>query len=111
MIIFLEGLNVERRNNIAGLLDKDFNVFAIGLIYNRIQKEKFDNTTFNYEATVENLIDMDNITFYLKDKEDLELDNYFDDLILPKSIINVGEKTDEEITKEILDYVSTRLEN
>lgn len=111
MIVFLEGLSLSRRNLIGDVLSKAYDVFTIGIVHNRIQKEKYDNITFDYQSTVESLVDMDNITIYLKDRDNSEIDNYFDELPLPKHIVNVDKETDEEIAEEIFNYVYSRYEN
>ena len=114
MIIFLEGMNLERRNSIAKLLKKEFeevDIFAIGLIHNKLQKELYNNIEFDYEKTVENLIDVTNVTFYLKNNDEDE-EAYLtalDELILPKAIIEVVGLNDEEIANEVINYVYTRL--
>ena len=114
MVIFLEGMNLKRRNNIATLLKKEFeevDIFAMGLIHNKLQKELHNNIEFDYEKTVENLIDVTNVTFYLKNNDGDE-EAYLtalDELILPKAIIEVVGLSDEEIANEVINYVYTRL--
>ena len=113
MVIFLEGMNLERRNNIAKLLKKEFeeaDIFAIGLVHNKLQKE-LHNIEFDYEKTVENLIDVTNVTFYLKnnDEDEKAYLTALDELILPKAIIDVVDLGDKEIANEVINYVYTRL--
>lgn len=114
MIIFLEGMNLERRNSIAKLLKKEFeevDIFAIGLVHNKLQKELYNNIEFDYEKTVENLIDLTNVTFYLKnnDEDEKAYLTALDELILPKAIIEAVGLSDEEIANEVINYVYTRL--
>ena len=112
MVVFLEGLNLSRRKNVAKLLGRDCCVFTAGIVFLKLEKEKGVDIDFDYYDSMESLESMDNITFFLNDnsQESKRYEKAFEDFVLPRVNINIEAKTtDEEIAKEILEYVGTAI--